>query len=98
MTDEMEIRIQYSNIDDYIPEANMNTRVIKERFILTYYRFTYKSIPNIMICHLVMNETRNFYLFPSKEEVSAHYIPHMILLQRNLNHNIHFLVEFDDYV
>ena len=55
-------------------------------------------MPRIMICHLAMNVTRNLNLFPAKGVVSAHYIPHIILPQRNWNYNKHFQVESCAYV
>ena len=75
--------MNYANTDDHVPEAERNNRVIKEKFIMTYYWLPYKHIPHIMIRHLVMNLTQNFNMFPAKGEVSAHYIPHMIMSQRN---------------
>ena len=61
--------MNYANTDDRVREAERNTRVIKERFRMTYYWFPYKNIPNIMICHLVMSLKKNLNLFPSKGEM-----------------------------
>ena len=44
-----------------------------------------------------MNVTQNLN-FSSKLGVSAHYIPHMILAQRNWDYNKNFRVEFCFYV
>ena len=90
--------MNYANTDDHVPEAERNSRVIKERFIMTYYWLPYKNIPHIMICQLEMNLTQNLNLFPAKREVSAHYIQHMILSQRNWDYNKNLQVGFCAYI
>ena len=72
MSYEMGIEMNYANPYDHVPEAERNNRVITYRFWIVYYRFPYKKVPRIMICHFAMNATQNVYLFPSKVVVSAH--------------------------
>ena len=76
---DMGIEMSYENPDDHVPEAERKNIVIKERFRIEYYRFTYKNTPMIMICNLAMNMTQNFNLFPSIGGVSAHYIQQIII-------------------
>ena len=94
----MGIEINYSDTDDQIVEVERNNIVIKERFIIAYYRLPYIKIPSIMIRHLAMNVTQNLNLFPAKGRLSAYYIPHMILSHRNWDYNKHCQVEFSAYV
>ena len=79
----MVIEISYENPYDHVPEAESNNRVIKNMFRISYYRFSYKNIPRVIICHLVMNVTQNLNVFPTKLVVSYHYSPHMIIPQSN---------------
>ena len=88
----------YANTDNHVPEAKRNNRVIKARLRMTYYWFTYKHIPHIMIRYLVMNLTHNLNLFPTKGEVSAHYIPHIIMSQRNWDYNKNHHAELCAYI
>ena len=48
--------MNYSNTDYHVPEAKKNNRVIKERFLIAYYWFTYKKIPRVMILHLEIDK------------------------------------------
>ena len=77
------IEMNYENLDDRVPEVESNNIVIKNRFIISYYQFTYEKIQRIIIRPLAMNVTRNFNLFPVKEEVLDHYSPQMIPSQKN---------------
>ena len=79
----MGIEMNYTNQDNHVPEAETNSKVKKERFIISYYQLPYKNILRIMIRHLVMNVTRNLNMFPAKGGVLDHYTPLMILSQRN---------------
>ena len=98
LNDEMGIKMNYSNPDDQVREAESNNRVIKERFRISYHRFPYKTISRAMIHHLAMNVTRKFNMFPSKGGVSACCSPQMTLSQRNLDSNKHLQVEYGSYV
>ena len=63
-------------------------------FRISYYQFPYKYIPKIIIRQLPINVAQNLNCFPSKGGVLDHYIPHMILSQRNWDHTKHYWVEF----
>ena len=60
------IETSYKNPDDHVPEAERNSRVIKEKFRMSYYRLHYKKIPKIIILHLAMNVAQNLNMFPAK--------------------------------
>ena len=98
VSNEMGIETNDANMDYHVPDVERNNRVIKERFKIAYYRLNYKKIPRIIICHLSMNVTQNLNPFPAKGGVSDHYIPNMILSQRNWDYNKIFQVESSDYV
>ena len=86
---DMGIEMNYKNPDNHVPEADINNRVIKERFRVAYYLLLYKKILIIIIRHLEMNVIRNLNLFLAKSVVSDHYIPHMIMSQRNSDYKNH---------
>ena len=83
VSDDMEIKTNYENPYEHVPESESNNRVIKERFRIAYYQFTYKNIPRIMIRPLVMNVTWNLNLFPTKVAVAGHYRTQIIMSHRN---------------
>ena len=55
VSNDMGIEMNYSNIDDHVPETKSNNILIKERFRIVYYWLSYKETPMIMIRHLAMN-------------------------------------------
>ena len=89
VSDEMRTETNYTNIENYVPEAEGNIRVIKERFRIAYYKSPYKKIPMIMIHHLEMNLKRNFNMFPDKGGLLGLYITHTIMSHRNCDYNKH---------
>ena len=80
---EMGLKIRYTNQEKHVPEADRNNRLIKDRYRIAYYWFPYKKIPSNMIHRLEMNARLNLYVFSSKEGLLTHYIPHLILSQKN---------------
>ena len=87
----MVIETNDANIYERVPEAESNNRLIKERFLISYFRFPYKKTPRIMIRNLAMKMTKNLF-FPAKAGFSAHYIPHIILSQSNWYHKKYFQI------
>ena len=83
VSDDMEIKTNYENPYEHVPESESNNRVIKERFRIAYYLLTYKNISSIMIHHFVINATQNLNMLPSKGGVVVRYSPNMILSQSN---------------
>ena len=94
----MGIEMNYAKSDNRFSESESNNRVIKWRFRIAYYWFIYKKIPRIVIFHLAINMKRHLNMFPAKVGLSAHYILHMILSQKNWGYNKHFQVECSAYV
>ena len=90
--------MNHTNAYNHIPEAERNNRLIKERFQIAYYQFSYTKIPRIMIRHLAMNVTQILNLFTVKVGVLTHYNPHVILVQSNWDHTKHLQVEFGAHV
>ena len=91
MSDDIEIELNFANPDDYVPESERNNRVIKERFLISYYQFPY------------LKYTKDYYQSfddePDKKmNLVPHYSPHMILSQSNSDYNKHFQIEFGTYV
>ena len=51
--DELNVKMNYTNAGDHVPEAERNNRTIKERFRTALHRTPYKRIPKLMIKELV---------------------------------------------
>ena len=98
LNDEMGIEMNSLNPYHHVPEAEKNNRVIKYRFIISYYRLTYQKIPSIIISQLAINVKQSLNIFTVKVGLSAHNSPHMILSQRNWGYNKHFQIELSAYV
>lgn len=58
--------MDYTLAQDHQPEAERNNRFLKERVRSTYHRLPYKSIPKIMIQHLVPEMAVKGNYFPAK--------------------------------
>jgi hypothetical protein len=90
--------MNFTNAQDYVPEAERNNCTIKERIRAGYHRLPYKEIPRIMINYLAMIQANKLNLFPVKGGISKYYSPHTILNQTNLDYTKHCVVPFGAYV
>ena len=97
--DDLDVKMNFTNAQDHVPEAERNNRTIKERIRAAFHRLPYKAIPRIMIRYLGMIQTNQLNLFPVKGRgVSSYYSPRMILNQTNLDYTKHCVVPFGAYV
>jgi hypothetical protein len=96
----LNVKINFTNAQDHVPEAERNNWTIKERIYAAYHHLPckYKVIPWIMICYLAMNQANQLNLFPLKGGVSPYYSPQIILDQTNLDYAKHCTVPFGAYV
>ena len=94
VSDEKGMEINDESPYDPITMADRKHRVIRDMFIISYSKSTYKKIQMIMVCHLEINVNRNLNVFTDNRGVLAHYIPPMILSHMNWDYNKHFQVEF----
>ena len=83
------IQVNYASLQEHVPEAKHNNRVIKERVHTTYHRLPYNRLPCIMVKVLVNDSTKKLNFFPAKNGISQYYSPHMILHQQNLDYDKH---------
>ena len=65
---EYQIKINITNAQDHVPEAERNIRTIKERVCAQYHLLPYNNIPRVMIKYLVMESARKLNFFLRKEE------------------------------
>jgi len=79
VADELDIQMNYANLDAHMPDIERNNRVIKERFRIAYYRMPFEKIPKIMIRYLAMVYVKQMNIFPAKNGISKYYSPHMIM-------------------
>eukprot|EP00978_Attheya_sp_CCMP212_P000843 scaffold1766_cov39-Attheya_sp.AAC.3 len=98
VNDDLDVKMNFTNAQDHVPEAERNNRTIKERIRAAYQRLPYKAIPRIMIRYLAMNQVSQLNLFPVKGGISKYYSPRMILQQSNLDYNKDCTVPFGAYV
>jgi hypothetical protein len=96
--DDLDVKMNFTNAQDHVPEAQRNNRTIKERIRAAYHRLPYKAISQIMINYLAMIQANQLNLFPVKGGVSKYYSPRMILNQTNLDYTKHCVVPFGSYV
>jgi Reverse transcriptase (RNA-dependent DNA polymerase) len=92
------VKMNYANPQEHVPEAERNNRVIKERFRAMFHRLPFDKMPKIMIKVLAMECTKKLNFFPPKGGVSSFYSPRMILHQENLDFNKHCAIQFGAYV
>jgi hypothetical protein len=60
LANEFDIRMNYANPQEHVPEAERNNRVIKERVCATYHRLPYKQLPRTMMKVLIMESAKKF--------------------------------------
>ena len=70
---EMELKFNFTGSKEHVPEAERNSRIIKERVRAAFHQLPYKKIPKVMTHILVMESTKNlnFFSFHQKEESKA---------------------------
>ena len=95
---DLDIKMNFANAQDHVPEAERNNRTIKERIRAAYHRLPYKAITRIMIRYLGMTQCQQLNLFPVKGGVSSYYSPRMLLNQSNLDYLKHCTVPFGAFV
>ena len=98
LLEEFEIKMNFSNPQEHVPEAERNNRVIKERVRATYHRLPYKQLTKTMTIILVMDSAKKLNFFPSKNGISEYYSPRMILHQKNLDYNKNCKYTYGTYV
>jgi hypothetical protein len=72
LQDVYNIKMNYVNPQEHVPEAERNNRVIKERFRAAFHRLPFTMIPNIMVKILAMECAKKLNFFPPKE--ASHHI------------------------
>lgn len=98
VADKLNAKMNYTAVDDHVPEAEHNNHVIAERIRATYHKLPYKALPHIMIHYLAMVCTHQLNLFPVKGGVSEYFSPYMILSGWPFDYNKHCQVPFKAYV
>jgi hypothetical protein len=92
------IRINYSNPQEHVPEAERNIRVIKERFRAAFHRLPFTKLPKVMVQILAMESAKKLNFFPPKGGVSPYYSPRMIMHHEHIDYHKHCLNPFGSYV
>ena len=66
VSNNMDVKMNFTNAQDHVPEAERKNRTIKERIRAAFHHLPYKAIPRIMIRYLAMNQVNSLNLFPVK--------------------------------
>ena len=66
LQDVYNVRMNYANPQEHVPEAERNNRVIKERFRAAFHRLPFKKIPKIMVIILTMESAKKLNFFPPR--------------------------------
>jgi hypothetical protein len=96
--DNLNVKMNFTNAQDHVPEAERNNWTIKERTQAAYQHLPHEVIPRIMIRYFAMNQANQLHLFPVKGGVSPYYSPSMILNQTNLDYTKDCTAPFGAYV
>ncbi len=96
--DKLDIKMNYANAMDHVPEAERNNRTIKDGFRAMYHRLPYKKLPRVMIRYGAMVTTNQRNYFPAKGGISEYYSPRTILGGTPLDYNKHCTIPFGAYV
>lgn len=62
--------MEHTNLQDYKLYAEQNNRTIKNQVLTGLHRTTYKTMPRVMIKHLVVASMEKFNTFPAKCGIS----------------------------
>ena len=98
MADKFNIRMNFANPQEHVPQAERNIRVIKERVRATFHRLPFDHLPKIMVNTLVQESAKKLNFFPAKNGISNYYSPRTILHQENLDFDRHCKFAFGTYV
>ena len=93
-----EVKMNYSNAQEHVPEVERSIRVIKERFRATFHRLPFTKLPATMVKILAMESTKKLNFFPPSNGLSPYYSPRMIIHQENLDFHKHCMIPFGTYI
>ena len=68
--DKLDVKMTYAGLGDHEPHSERNNRALNNQTRVGLHRTTYKTIPRLMIEHLVIGSTDKFNLFPARNGVS----------------------------
>ena len=67
------IKINYTTVQENVPEIEQAIRTIKERFRALYNQLPYNANPKVMIWYLVKDVVKQINMFPPKGGFSKTY-------------------------
>ena len=83
---------------EHVPEVERYIRTIKDATRSTYRLLPYRTIPRLVLSHLVKNAVFWLNAFPSSDGVSSSHSPRYFLTGRELEYDKHAVLEFGQYV
>jgi hypothetical protein len=96
--DDLGVCMNFTNALDHVPEAERNSRTIKERVRAAYQQLPYKALPRQLIQYLVQTQASQLNLFPARGGISPYYSPRTMLGLPTLDYVKHCMVPFGAYV
>jgi hypothetical protein len=92
------ITMHYTAAQEHVPEAERNTRVIKEQFRMVYHQLPYNHLPRILVKYLTYKSARMPNIFPVRQGVSKYFSLLMIIHQENITYKQHCRTSCGTYV
>jgi Reverse transcriptase (RNA-dependent DNA polymerase) len=96
--DELDVKMNYANAGDHVPEAEHNNKTIQERFRVLYHRLPFDKLTRLMIRTFAFICCAQLNYFPAKGGISEYYSPHMIMRCENLDFNKNCSIEPGSFV
>ncbi|MGL4350647.1 MAG: hypothetical protein ACRCT2_08825, partial [Plesiomonas shigelloides] len=95
--DQLSIHMNYTTTGDHVPEAERNNRTLKERIRAAFHNLPFRSLPRIVLKHLILGCCHQLNIFPAKTGISAYFSPYALVLGRNLPYK-QYSIPFGSYV
>ena len=96
--DQMNIKMDYSDVGAHESTAERNNRVIEEWYRTALHRLPYKSIPGVMIEGLMKETIKRINMFPATNGISSVFSPSVLLGEPKLHYNKHLRYSLGEYI
>ena len=92
------IKMNYASATEHVPRAERNNRTIQERVRSNYHQLPFVHLPRILVKYMVIEAAKKLNFISTKNGVSKHYSPRMILHKENLDYERHCKHVLGEYV
>ena len=92
------INMNYASAIEHVPRAERNNRTIQERVRSNYHQLPFVHLPRILVKYMVIEAAKKLNFISTKNGVSKHYSPRMILHKENIDYERHCKYVLGEYV